>query len=215
MMQDVFLAPELRIREHIDLITSYYPDPFAPNDVMEMTRIASLADRAYGKLSGGQKRQVQFALAICGHPRLLFLDEPTVGLDVHARQTTWCTLRQLVDQGVSIVLTTHYLEEAEALADRVIVLAQGRVIASGTVNEMRALVIRKHIRCRSSLDVEEVKRWPTVESATLVQDELHIATGDAEAIIQRLLAVDPILSDLDVRRAGLAEVVTQLTEEAR
>ena len=178
-----------------------------------MMRITQLANRPYGKLSGGQKRQVQFALAICGRPRLLFLDEPTVGLDMSARQIMWSRLRQLIEQGASIVLTTHYLEEAEALADRVVGLAKGRAIASGTVNEMRALVVRKHVRCRSSLDVEQIERWPGVESIARVQDHLHIATGDAEAIVQRLLAADPGLSDLDVLRAGLAEVFTQLTEE--
>jgi ABC-type multidrug transport system ATPase subunit len=213
MMQEVFLAPELRVREHIDLVASYYSHPLTPEAAMEMTRITSLADRPYGKLSGGQKRQVQFALAICGRPRLLFLDEPTAGLDVHARQTMWTTLRQLVEHGASIVLTTHYLEEAEALANRAVVLAKGRVIASGTVNEMRALVVRKHICCRSNLAVQQIESWPGVESAARVQDQLHIATGDAEAIVQRLLAADPNLSDLDVRRAGLSEVFTQLTEE--
>jgi ABC-2 type transport system ATP-binding protein len=213
MMQEVFLAPELRVREHIDLIASYYPCPLTSAAAMEMTGITSLAHRPYGKLSGGQKRQVQFALAICGRPRLLFLDEPTAGLDVHARQTAWFTLRQLVEQGASIVLTTHYLEEAEALANRVVVLAKGQAIASGTVNEMRALVVRKHICCRSSLDVQQIERWPGVESAARVQDQLHIATGEAETIVQKLLANDPNLSDLDVRRAGLAEAFTQLTEK--
>jgi ABC-2 type transport system ATP-binding protein len=215
MMQEVYLAPELRVREQIDLVASYYPNPLTPDAAMEVTHTVSLAACPYGKLSGGQKRQVQFAMAICGRPRLLFLDEPTVGLDVHARQTMWSFLRQLVAEGVSIVLTTHYLEEAEALADRVVVLANGRVIAAGTVNEMRALVVRKRISCCSIIDVEEVRSWPGVESATRNQHELHITTGDAESTVQKLMRADPALSELDVRRAGLAEVFTKLTEEAK
>ena len=106
-------------------------------------------NRPYGKLSGGQKRQAQFAVAICGRPRVLFLDEPTVGLDIQAREALWTNVRTLLAEGCSIVLTTHYLEEAEALATRVAVLAKGRVIASGSVDEMRALVARRQISCET------------------------------------------------------------------
>jgi ABC-type multidrug transport system ATPase subunit len=116
MMQEVALAPELRVREHIDLVGSYYPDPLPSEAAIEMAGITALSNRPYGKLSGGQKRQAQFALAICGRPKLLFLDEPTVGLDVQAREKMWATLHKLVGEGCSILLTTHYLQEAEALA---------------------------------------------------------------------------------------------------
>jgi ABC-2 type transport system ATP-binding protein len=215
MMQEVHLAPELRVREQIDLVASYYPDPLTPDAAMEMTHTTPLANRPYGKLSGGQKRQAQFAIAICGRPKLLFLDEPTVGLDVQARELMWVTLRQLVRRGASIVLTTHYLEEAEALADRVAVLAKGRVIASGTVSEMRGLVVRKQITCCSALDIEQLRTWPDVDSVSREQQRLHITTSDAEAIVRRLLAADPWLQELEVRRAGLAEAFTELTQEAR
>src|SRR6188472_3436432 len=105
-------------------------------ETLRRAGIAALADRPYGKLSGGQKRQAQFAVAICGRPRVLFLDEPTVGLDVKAREALWASVRRLLADGCSIVLTTHYLEEAETLADRIIVITKGRVIASGSVNDM-------------------------------------------------------------------------------
>jgi ABC-2 type transport system ATP-binding protein len=213
MMQEVFLAPELRVREQIDLVASYYPAPLTPGAVMEMTGTSALANRSYGKLSGGQKRQVQFALAAVGRPQLLFLDEPTVGLDVEARQVMWSTLRALVDEGSSIVLTTHYLEEAEALADRVAVLAKGRAIASGSVNEMRALVARKLIHCTTGLTAEEVGSWPEVESAHRDQHGLHITARDAEPVVRRLLAADPGVQDLEVERAGLAQAFTELTQE--
>jgi ABC-2 type transport system ATP-binding protein len=214
MMQEVFLAPELRVREQIDLVASYYPDPLSPEAVMEITHTAELAEHPYGKLSGGQKRQAQFAMAICGRPQLLFLDEPTVGLDVQARQRMWITLRQIVRDGASIVLTTHYLEEAEALADRVAVLAHGRLIASGSVNEIRGLVVRKQVICSTSLGAEEVASWPGVESATRDNDRLHISTSRAEAVVRRLLAADEDLQELEVRRAGLADAFTELTREA-
>ncbi|MBV8809485.1 MAG: ABC transporter ATP-binding protein [Acidobacteriaceae bacterium] len=214
MMQEVGLAPELRLREHIDLVGSYYPAPLTPAEVVEFTHTASLADRPYGKLSAGQKRQVQFALAICGRPKLLFLDEPTVGLDVQAREMIWEAVRALINQGCSIVLTTHYLEEAEALADRVAVLAKGRLIASGTVSEMRALVVRTRISCLTALAAEQVMVWPGVGSAHRDRDRLHITTSNPETVVRQLLAADDDLQELEVRRAGLSDVFTELTQEA-
>jgi len=213
MMQEAALAPELRVHEQLDLVASYYPNPMTPVAAMEMTHTEGLADRPYGKLSGGQKRQVQFAIALCGRPKLLFLDEPTVGLDVQAREMMWSTLRRLVNEGSSIILTTHYLEEAEVLADRVAVLAKGRTIASGSVNEMRALVVRKHISCSTRLSIEHVRTWPDVESASRDHHGLHITAGNAESVVRELLAADENLQDLEVRRAGLAEAFTELTQE--
>jgi ABC-2 type transport system ATP-binding protein len=213
MMQEVSLAPELRVREQIDLVASYYPAPLTPEAAMELTHTTSLADRPDGKLSGGLKRQAQFAMAIVGRPRLLFLDEPTVGLDVQARQLMWVMLRKLVNDGASIVLTTHYLEEAEALADRVAVLAKGRVLASGTVNEVRALVVRKRINCSTTLTVEEVSAWPEVENATADKQRLLITVSNAESVLRRLLAADQNLREVEVRSAGLAEAFVELTQE--
>lgn len=213
MMQEAALVPELRVREQIELVASYYLDPMMPAAAMQLTHTESLASRPYGKLSGGQKRQVQFAVAICGRPKLLFLDEPTVGLDIQSRELMWSTLRRLVSEGASIVLTTHYLEEAEALADRVAVLAKGRAIASGTVNEMRALVVRKEISCSSSLSVEQIRTWKEVQSARRDHQGLHITAGSVEAVVRRLLDEDEDLQDLEIHRAGLAQTFTELTRE--
>jgi ABC-type multidrug transport system ATPase subunit len=214
MMQEVGLTPELRVRELIDLTASYYPSPLTLADTLALTRLEALADRPYAKLSAGQKRQVQFALAICGRPSLLFLDEPTVGLDVEAREGMWRTVRELVSQGCAIVLTTHYLEEAESLADRVMVLANGRLVASGTVAEVKSVVSRKHIICSSALNPQEVALWPGVLTATRDARHLKITAADAEAVVRRLLAADEGVGDLEVRQAGLAEAFTVLTKEA-
>ena len=214
MMQEVGLTPELRVRELIELTASYYPDPLSAQQTLELTRTEALAGRAYAKLSAGQKRQVQFALAICGRPPLLFLDEPTVGLDVDARETMWRTIRAMIAQGCSIVLTTHYLEEAEALADRVIVLAAGRVIASGTVAEIRSVVSRKHVSCSSDVPIEDVRGWPDVVAVTRETRRLHITVVDAEGVVRRLLAADDRVRDLEVRQANLAEAFSELTKEA-
>jgi len=214
MMQEAALVPELSVREQIELVASYYPEPMTPATTLQLTHLESLADRPYGKLSGGQKRQVQFALAICGRPKLLFLDEPTVGLDIQSRELMWSTLRRFVSEGVSIVLTTHYLEEAEALADRVAVLAKGRVIASGSVNEMRALVVKKQISCSSSLSVEQIRTWKEVQSAHRDHKGLQITAGNVEAVVRRLLDEDEDLQDLEIHRAGLAQTFTELTQES-
>lgn len=214
MMQEVALAPELCVREQIELVASYYPDPLTADDAMKMTRTASLAGRPYGKLSSGQKRQVQFAMAVVGRPKLLFLDEPTVGLDLPSREMMWAMLRELVRGGASIVLTTHYLEEAELLADRVVVLAYGHIIASGSVDEMRAMVERKRIVCSTDLPAEMVASWPGVKSARRERGRLQITASNAESVIKRLVAADADFQDLEVHRAGLAEAFTELTQKS-
>jgi ABC-type multidrug transport system ATPase subunit len=213
MMQEVTLAPDFRVRELIDLTSSYYTDPLPIHEVLDLTQTAGLARRPYGKLSGGQKRLAQFAMAICGRPKLLFLDEPTVGLDVQARERMWFTLRELVKQGTSIVLTTHYLEEAEALADRVVVLAKGRVVASGTVGDIRAVVSRKKISCVTSVPPDEVRDWAGVEFVRKDRERLQITVTEAERIVQQLLDADTELRELEVTRAGLAEAFAELTQE--
>jgi ABC-type multidrug transport system ATPase subunit len=214
MMQEVALPPTLRVHEHLELAGSYYPDPLPAAEAMALTGTTALQRRPYGELSAGQKRQVQFAMAICGRPRLLFLDEPTVGLDLHAREAMWRTMRALVDRGCSILLTTHYLEEAEALADRVVVLAKGRAIAEGTVAEIRGVVSRKRITCASSLAVEAVSAWPGVLDARRESTRLHLTVSVAEPVVHALLEADPALHDLEVRQTGLSDAFSELTKEA-
>ncbi|MEP7314364.1 MAG: ABC transporter ATP-binding protein [Pseudomonadota bacterium] len=214
MMQDVEMAPGMRVRELIDQTASYYRKPLSVEETLALTQTTKLAARIYNKLSGGQKRQAQFAIAVCGRPELLFLDEPTAGLDVQAREAMWKAIRQLLKDGCSIVLTTHYLEEAEALADRVAVLARGQVIATGTVEEVRSLVARTSITCKSRLDVGQVRSWPGVIEASRAEERLRLIAIDAEPVVRKLLEADQLLSHLEVRQAGLAEAFTELTKEA-
>jgi ABC-type multidrug transport system ATPase subunit len=214
MMQDVELPKELQVRELVALAASYYDAPLGVDETLKRAGIEQLAHRRYGKLSGGQKRQAQFAVAICGRPRVLFLDEPTVGLDVQAREALWASVRGLLADGCSIVLTTHYLEEAEALADRIVVVTKGRVIATGSVDDMRALVARRQVSCITQLSPEEVRAWPGVVDAQLAQDRLQITATDAEGVVRRLLSADPALVKLEVRQAGLNEAFAELTKEA-
>jgi len=158
-MLQVGRVPEtLRVREHIDLFSSYYVNPMRRSDVLAVAGLEKLSDRKFGELSGGQKQRVLFALAICGNPDLLFLDEPTVGLDVEARRMLWDEIRQLVQRGKTVLLTTHYLQEADALADRVAVLNKGEIVAEGTPAEIKAQTAGKKIRCITSLSFDVLRR---------------------------------------------------------
>ena len=214
MLQSANLPPTLRVGELLRLTMSYYPQPRGYDETAALAGIADLLLRPYGKLSGGQQRRVQFALALCGRPELLFLDEPTVGMDIETRQRLWAAIRQLLAEGCSVLLTTHYLEEAEALADRVCVMARGRVIHEGTVEALRARVATRRIRCLSAVDAGVVCSWPAVTAAERRQGRLHVTTEAAEAVVRRLLDADPQLSELEVQRAGLAEAFTELTRES-
>lgn len=157
---------------------------------------------------------MQFALAVCGRPELLFLDEPTVGMDIEARQQLWVVIHRMLAEGCSVLLTTHYLEEAEALADRVCVMARGQVIHQGTVEELRACVASKRIRCTATVPLDTVCGWPEVSAARRNQGRLEVTTAETEAVVRRLLAADPDLGELEVCRAGLAEAFTEITRLA-
>ena len=214
MLQSAAVPDTLKVRELIDLTRSYYPQPRSVADCVALAGLDGLMERRYGQLSGGQQRRVQFALAVCGRPALLFLDEPTTGLDIDARQTLWKAIRELSAQGCAVLLTTHYLEEAEALADRVVVVNHGRAVAEGTVTQIRARVSQRRIRCSSSLSAAQVQEWPGVQLAQRDGERLEIVAEFAEPIVRRLLAEDATLSDLEVQRAGLADAFLALTRDA-
>ena len=135
------------MREHVHLFSSYYPKPLPLEETLKIAGLEQIKDRRFGELSGGQKQRVMFALAICGDPDLLFLDEPTVGMDVEARRLMWSQIRLLIARGKTVLLTTHYLHEADALADRILVLQQGSIVAEGTPSEIKAKAAGKTIRC--------------------------------------------------------------------
>ncbi len=213
MLQSAELPETLRVAELIALTQSYYPFPRDVKELADMAAITDLLQRPYGKLSGGQQRRVQFALAICAKVDILFLDEPTVGLDIEAREAMWTSLRKLVTEGCSIVLTTHYLEEAEALANRVIVIAHGSVIAEGSVESIRSRVAMRRIRCVSRLNITDIKQWPNIESLGYDGEYLTIQTMEVESVTRRLLNEDPALQQLEIKRAGLAEAFVELTKE--
>ena len=213
-MLQVGKVPEtLRVSEHIDLFSTYYPNPLPLAEVLAAAGLEKLCNRKFGDLSGGQRQRTLFALAICGNPDLLFLDEPTVGLDVEARRTLWEEIRRLVDRGKTVLLTTHYLEEADALADRIAVINQGQIIAEGTPSAIKSQTSGKRIRCITALSVADLLLIPGVTAAKRDREATEIHTAGAETVVRALLARDPTLSGLEITTAGLEEAFLALTQD--
>ncbi len=215
MLQVARVPETLRVREHIDLFSSYYPRPLPPEELLSLAGLNDVHDRLFGELSGGQRQRVLFALALCGDPDLLFLDEPTVGMDVEARRSLWQQIRKLVARGKTVLLTTHYLEEADALADRIVVLNQGKVVAEGTPAQIKTQTAGRRIRCVSRLDADLLRRIPGVLEVRCDREALEIHTSAPESVLRELLALDPGISQLEVTSAGLEDAFLALTNHTR
>jgi len=214
-MLQVGRVPEtLRVAEHLDLFSSYYPNPLPISDALAIAGIEGLRSRKFGELSGGQKQRVLFALAICGNPDLLFLDEPTVGLDVESRRLMWNEIRHLLDLGKTVVLTTHYLEEADALADRVVVIHQGSIIAEGTPAEIKSRTAGKKIRCVTQLSPAVIRNISGVIEVQQDREAMVIQAKDAESVLRGLLNLDIEISGIEVTSAGLEDAFLALTRES-
>ena len=212
-MLQVGRVPEtLKVREHIDLFSSYYPKPLPLAETFKIAGLEDFKDRLFGELSGGQKQRVLFGIAICGNPDLLFLDEPTVGLDVEARRLMWAQIRSLIARGKTVLLTTHYLNEADALADRIMVLQHGSIVAEGTPAEIKARAIGKQVRCVSRLTATEIREIPGVVSVKEDRNAFELQVTAAEPVVRELLQRDSWLSDLEVTNAGLEEAFLALTQ---
>jgi ABC-2 type transport system ATP-binding protein len=211
-MMQVGRVPEtLRVREHVDLFSSYYPNPLPLSETLAIAGLEELKDRKFGALSGGQKQRVLFALAICGNPDLLFLDEPTVGLDVEARHLLWDEIRSLLQRGKTVVLTTHYLEEADALADRIAVINNGSIIAHGTPAELKSRTAGKKIRCITELPLDVISAFPGVVDVENDREAVVIHTSQPENVLRRLLQLDLEVSGIEVSSAGLEAAFLSLT----
>ena len=214
-MLQVGRVPEtLKVREHIDMFSSYYPNPLPLEEVLEAAGLKGLESKPFGELSGGQRQRALFALAICGNPDLLFLDEPTVGLDVEARRLLWDEIRKLVARGKTVLLTTHYLQEADALANRIVVINRGEIVAQGSPADIKAQTAGRKIRCVSRIPLEEVRGMAGVLDAKQDREAIEISVSHAEPVLRELLARDLTLSDLEVASAGLEEAFLALTQNS-
>ncbi len=215
-MLQVGNAPEmLTVREHIDLFRSYYPRPMPLAAIVRIARLDGIMDKQLGTLSGGQKQRLLFALAISGDPDVIFLDEPTVGMDIETRRALWSEVRVLSALGKTILLTTHYLEEADALATRVIVIDKGRILRQGTPSEIKRSGHARLIRCRTSISTDTLRTFPGV--LTAVRDaQTALTTMEAnsvEQLLRLLLLEDQNLSDLEVLTPALEDAFLALLNQ--
>ena len=225
VMLQVGKAPEmLRVREHINIFRGYYPDPMPYEDLVRAAGLEGIESRMFGQLSGGQKQRVLFALALAGDPDLIFLDEPTVGLDIESRRGMWTEIRSLAARGKTVLLTTHYLEEADALAHRIIVINKGRVICEGTPAEVKSLGAAstgastsrtlKIIRCVTDLPTPTLLSIPGVTTAELTAGITVISSTEPERTLRELLALDQNLHSLEVASPALEDAFLALTSNS-
>jgi ABC-2 type transport system ATP-binding protein len=213
MLQVGRMPETLRVREHLQLFRCYYPHPRPLDELLAVAGLEDLQEKLFGTLSGGQKQRVLFALALCGNPDLICLDEPTLGMDVEARRSMWEQVRKLSAMGKTVLLTTHYLEEADALASRIVVIQRGKVIAEGTPAELKHADGSRAIRCITALPSSFVSAIPGVSSVE--QDGLvtQLRTQTPEAVLRIMLQQDPTLSGLEVRVAALEDAFLALTNQ--
>ena len=215
MLQTGSLLPYLGVRELVSMMAALYPHPLDVDDVLHLTGIDELADRPTTKLSGGQTQRVRMALALVADPDLLILDEPTAALDVEGRRDFWTAMRAVAARGKTIVFATHYLEEADTYADRVVLIARGRIVADGSPTEIKARVGVRSIRATlPGADVATLAALTGVTNAERRGDAIVLTCPDApasDAALRELLARFPHARDLEVRGAGLEEAFLNLT----
>ena len=208
--QETGLPASLRVGEVVDFVRAHFDNPLGRGELLDRFGLAELVRRQTGGLSGGQKRRLAVALAFVGRPQIVFLDEPTTGLDVEARRALWEGVRSFHAEGGTVVLTSHYLEEIEALAKRVVVIGGGRVIADDTVDAVRGLVAIRRVSLTSRAPL------PVLDGVVGVEregDRLHLLTADADRLVRDLVAHDVAFVDLEVRPTSLEEAFLTLTRE--
>jgi ABC-2 type transport system ATP-binding protein len=211
MLQVSGVPATLTVREHVRLFSSYYPHPLPITDTITIAGLRGLENRLYGQLSGGQKQRVAFALAICGDPDALVLDEPTTALDVESRLALWTQIRGYVARGRSVLLTTHDLAEADALANRIMVLFGGKIVAEGSAAEIKSRAGGSTVRCTSGLDDERLRAIPGVDAVQRAEGVIRLTTRDANAAVRALYAGDPTFTLLDVAQTPLEDAFLALT----
>ena len=209
MLQGSGLPNFLRVGEVIDLFRSYYPHPIERAKALEIAGLADKARAMLVTLSGGQLQRLYFALAICGDPEALFLDEPTVGLDVESRRSFWAHLREFVAGGRTLLLTTHYLEEADAIADRIVVINAGRIVADASPAALKSGVRNKRVSFETDgpLDVQGLPVARVIAGGPRVE----VLTDEPEALLRALFARGSAIRNLEVAGASLEEAVVSLT----
>jgi ABC-2 type transport system ATP-binding protein len=212
MLQTGALIRDVSVRELVAMMASLYPAPLGVDEVLELTGIQDIADRRTQKLSGGQTQRVRFAIALVSNPELLVLDEPTVAMDVEGRHGFWTTMRAFASRGKTVLFATHYLEEADAYADRAVLMAHGRVVADGPTTEIKAMVGARVIRATlPDADPSRLSSLPGVTHVERRGEAVVLNCSDSDTAIRALLAAFPQARDIEISGAGLEQAFLQLT----
>ncbi len=216
MMQSGELIRDLSVRELVGMMASLYPQPMAVDDVIALAGLTHVAEQRTQKLSGGESQRVRFAVAVVGDPGLLVLDEPTVAMDVEGRREFWGAMRGFAARGKTVIFATHYMEEADANADRAVLMAHGLIVADGPTTEIKAQVGTKTIRATlPRADSAALAQLPGVASAERHGDAVILRCSDSDSAIVALLAEHPGTRDIEITGAGLEEAFLELTGDQR
>jgi len=216
MLQVSALPDMSTIKEHIQLFQSYYPNPMAYEQVIAFAGLKDIENQYSKILSGGQKQRLLFALAICGNPKLLFLDEPTVGMDITARKSLWQAIEKLKSQGTSILLTTHYLEEADQLSDRIVMLNRGNIVREGTAEEIKSQINTKKIRFNSTTNIAVLSALKTVSKVSQLNkpdNYFELESSCVEKTIQEIFQMQLPINDLTIIGAALEDAFELINNE--
>jgi ABC-2 type transport system ATP-binding protein len=211
ILQSAQMPGNLTVKEHIELYRRYYPAPLSLKEILSIVKLSDLQHRKFDTLSGGQKQRLFFALAICGQPKIVFLDEPTVGLDVEARRDFWQCIRQLKAEGTSILLTTHYLEEADALADRILLLNNGKIIKQGRSETIKSQLGGKRIRFKTAMADCHFKALSFVTQIQHRGDFTELFSSNAEETLKDLFTQQFKIRDLSVEQVSLEDAFLSLS----
>ncbi|RSS98680.1 ABC transporter ATP-binding protein [Streptomyces sp. WAC07149] len=214
MLQSGGLMEEVSVRELVTLGCALHPRPYPVDEVLSRAGIEEIAGRLVNKLSGGQEQRVRFALATAGHNDLIVLDEPTTGMDVTSRQAFWATMREQAAQGRTVLFATHYLEEADAIADRVLVLNKGRLLADGTAAEIKAKAGARKVAfdLDGPVDEQALRALPGLTAFDLTGRSVRLQSRDADATVHAVYALGLRPRNLEVAGLGLEQAFIALTE---
>ena len=212
MLQTGALIRDLSVRELIGMIAALYPAPLPVEEALALTGAEQFAEQRTQKLSGGETQRVRSAIALVSDPELLVLDEPTVAMDVEGRSSFWRTMREFAARGKTILFATHYLDEADAFADRAVLMAHGRVVADGPTNEIKAMVGSRTIRATlPGVELDALARLPGASGAERRGEAVVITCADSDAAIRALLSAYPHVRDIEINAAGLEQAFLALT----
>ena len=214
MLQSGGLMPEVTVRELVTLVTGFHPNPEPVDITMKRAGIDGFADQRVDKLSGGQTQRVRFALAICGRSELIVLDEPTTAMDVETRQLFWASMKAEVAEGRTLLFATHYLEEADQAADRILVINRGRLLADGTPSEIKARAGAKHISFRlDNIDEPFLLGLPGLVNVEIRRDRVQIQSNDSDVTLYALLDAGYRPRELEIGGLGLEQAFLAITAE--